>query len=328
MHLRSVLRAAAAAVALGVAAPLTALPQQPECIVPARPGGGFEFTCLLLQSGLLGEGLLEGPMRITYVPGGVGAIAYSTVIAQRPAEDDLVVAFSSGSLLNLAEGKFGRYTENDVRWLAALGTDYGAISVRDDSRIRNLKDLAAALAADPATVVFGVAGTKGGQDWMKAALIARSAGLRHRDLRFVAFEGGGEAFVALRGGHVQVVSGDAFEAGQSVEAGKGLHVIAVLAPERLPGRLSDVPTAREQGFDIVWPTIRGLYMGRGVSEAGYRQWQAAFDTLLASERYSKLRAERGLYPLAPGDGEGFAEYVRNEVRRYRALAREFDLGRK
>lgn len=327
MHPRSVLHASVAAAALLMAAPVTAFPQQPECIVPARPGGGFEFTCLLLQSGLLDEGLLKEPMRITYMPGGVGAMAYNTVIAQRSADDGLIVAFSSGSLLNLAEGKFGKHTENDVRWLAALGTDYGTISVRDDSPIRNLKDLAAAMRADPAKVVFGAAGTVGGQDWMKAALIAKSVGLSHRDLRFVAFEGGGEALVALRAGYVQVVSGDASEAAQSTQAGQGLRVIAVLAPERLPGRLSDVPTAKEQEFDIVWPTIRGFYMGPRVSEAGYRQWQAAFDTLLASERYAKLRGERGLHPLTPGDGQAFAEYVKREVRRYRALAREFGLGR-
>lgn len=327
MHRRSVLRASVAA-ALLVAASVTAFAQQPECIVPARPGGGFDFTCLLLQSGLLDEGLLKEPMRITYMPGGVGAMAYNTVIAQRPADDDLIVAFSSGSLLNLAEGKFGKYTENDVRWLAALGNDYGAISVRDDSPIRTLKDLASAMRADPAKVVFGAAGTVGGQDWMKAALIAKSAGLSHRDLRFVAFEGGGEALVALRAGYVQVVSGDASEVAQSSQAGQqGLRVIAVLAPERLPGRLADVPTAKEQEFDIVWPIVRGFYMGPRVSEAGYRRWQAAFSTLLASERYAKLRDERGLHPLTPGDGQAFAEYVKREVRRYRALAREFGLGR-
>ncbi len=62
---------------------------------------------------------IADPMRITYMPGGIGAVAYNAIVAQRPGEDNTIVAFSGGSLLNLAQGKFGRYNENDVRWLAA-----------------------------------------------------------------------------------------------------------------------------------------------------------------------------------------------------------------
>jgi hypothetical protein len=86
------------------------------------------------------------------------------------------VAFSGGSLLNLAQGKFGRYNENDVRWLAAVGADYGAVIVADNSPFKSLKDVMAAVKADPAKVVFGAGGTVGSQDWMKAALTAKAAG--------------------------------------------------------------------------------------------------------------------------------------------------------
>lgn len=69
-------------------------------------------------------------MRVTYMPGGVGAVAYNAVVAQRPADAGTLVAWSSGSLLNLAQGKFGRFDETNVRWLAAVGTSYGAIAVK------------------------------------------------------------------------------------------------------------------------------------------------------------------------------------------------------
>ncbi len=105
-------------------------PKRPECIAPASPGGGFDLTCKLAQSGLVEAKLLDRPMRVTYMPGGVGAVAYNTVVAQRPADGDTIVAFSSGSLLNLAQGKFGRFDEKAVRWLAAVGASYGAIAVK------------------------------------------------------------------------------------------------------------------------------------------------------------------------------------------------------
>ena len=56
-------------------------PKRPECIAPASPGGGFDLTCKLAQSALVNEKLLSKPMRVTYMPGGVGAVAYNAVVA-------------------------------------------------------------------------------------------------------------------------------------------------------------------------------------------------------------------------------------------------------
>ena len=74
---------------------LLAEPKRPECIAPAKPGGGFDLTCKLAQSGLKDSGLLEAPMRVTCMPGGVGAVAYNAVVAQRAAEAGTITAFSS-----------------------------------------------------------------------------------------------------------------------------------------------------------------------------------------------------------------------------------------
>lgn len=65
---------------------LAAEPKRPECIAPASPGGGFDLTCKLVQSALVQEKILSKPMRVTYMPGGVGAVAYNAVVAQRPAD--------------------------------------------------------------------------------------------------------------------------------------------------------------------------------------------------------------------------------------------------
>jgi putative tricarboxylic transport membrane protein len=69
------------------------------------------------------------------MPGGIGAVAWHTLVSQRRAEPDTLVAFSGGSLLNLAQGKFGKASAGDVRWVAALGADYGMIAVRADSPV-------------------------------------------------------------------------------------------------------------------------------------------------------------------------------------------------
>lgn len=194
---RSLRRFALAAGCVLFAGQLMAEPKRPECIAPASPGGGFDLTCKLAQSALVNEKLLTKPMRVTYMPGGVGAVAYNAVVAQRPADAGTLVAWSSGSLLNLAQGKFGRFDETNVRWLAAVGTSYGAIAVKSDSPYKTLDDLVQALKKDPSAVVIGSGGTVGSQDWMQTALIAKAAGINPRDLRYVALEGGGEIATAL-----------------------------------------------------------------------------------------------------------------------------------
>lgn len=186
-------------------------PSRTECIAPAKPGGGFDLTCKLIQVSLLETGAIEKPMRVTYMPGGVGAVAYNAIVAQRPGEPGTVVAFSGGSLLNLSQGKFGRYGVDDVRWLASVGTDYGMIAVRADSPWKTLKDLMTAMEKDPNSVVIGAGASIGSQDWMKSALLAQKANVDPHKMRYVAFEGGGEPVTALMGNHVQVVSGDLSE---------------------------------------------------------------------------------------------------------------------
>jgi putative tricarboxylic transport membrane protein len=298
--------------------------QAAECIVPSKPGGAMDLTCKLAQKSLA---TLPGsqPMRLVYRPGGIGAVAWHSLVSQRRAEPNTLVAFSGGSLLNLAQGKFGKATADDVRWVAALGADYGMIAVRSDSPYKSLADLVAALKRDPSKVLIGVSGTIGSQDWLKVALLVRQAGMDPKVLRFVALEGGGESFTAMQADYVQVVSGDVSEASLAIAGGK-IRVLAVMSEQRLPGSLAGVPTAREQGYDLVWPVIRGLWMGPQVADADYRQWVATFDKLLATSEFAQLRTAAGLYPFSL-TGQALNDYVHKAVDDYGKRASQLGLVR-
>lgn len=297
-----------------------------ECIVPSKPGGGFDLTCKLAQKGLQALPQAapgEAPLHISYLPGGIGAVAWSSIISQRRAEPDTLIAFSGGSLLNIALGKFGRASPNDVRWVAGLGTDYGMIAVRADSPYKTLRDFVNALRHSPEKVTIGAGGTIGSQDWLKVALIAKQGGADPKALRFVAFEGGGESFTALMAGYVQAVSGDVSEAAQQLGAGK-IRVLAVLSDARLTGPLAEVPTAHEQGFDVTWPIIRGVYVGPNVSNADYRKWVTTFDRMMAQPSFAQLRAAHGLHPFAL-TGDELTEYINKTVDNYGKQAKELGL---
>ena len=293
-----------------------------ECLITSKPGGGMDLTCKLAQKALHDQpGAPE--LMLSYLPGGVGAVAWHSVVSQRRSEANTLVTFSGGSVLNLALGKFGKADVDDVRWVAAFGADYGMVAVRADSPYKTLSDLLGAIKRNPKQVLIGMSGTVGSQDWIKMALLARMAGVDPRKLRFVALEGGGEQFIAMGAGHVQAVSGDTSEALLAARAGN-VRVLAVLSEGRLPGALAGVRTAREQGYDVVWPVIRGVWMGPDVREADYRRWVKAFDGVESSPAFAEMRAQAGLYPFAL-TGDALTRYDKQSVDTYHRQARQFKL---
>ncbi|MBW8716695.1 MAG: tripartite tricarboxylate transporter substrate binding protein [Variovorax paradoxus] len=297
-----------------------------DCIIPAKAGGGFDLTCALARDALQAVRPRRPPLGQRYLPGGIGAVAFDRIATGRLGGPGTLVAFSSGSLLNLAQGRFGPHPPTAVRWIATLGTDYGVIAVHRDSPYKRLPDLIAALRQEPSRVAFGAGGTVGSQDWVKAALLVRAAGRDHRAMRFVSFEGGGDALGALQGRHVDVFPGDAAEALQAIAGGAAVRLLAVLSQARLGGALTGVPTAREQGVDIVWPTVRGLYLSANVPDAAMRAWTAAFAEAAAAPGYAALRERHGLYPFAL-TGAALDDYVQARIKTYQALADELGLRR-
>jgi putative tricarboxylic transport membrane protein len=297
-----------------------------ECVIPARAGGGFELTCALAGDALQTVRPSRPPLARRPMPGGIGALAFDQVASGRLGGDGLLVAFSSGSLLNLAQGRFGAHSAADVRWVATLGTDYGVVVVHRDSPLRTLQDLLAALRRRPSDIVFGAGGTVGSQDWVKAALLTRHAGHDPRAMRFVAFEGGGDALRALQGRHVDVFPGDAAEALQAIAGGAALRLLAVLSYDRLDAALAGVPTAREQSVDLVWPTVRGLYASAGMSDAARRAWARAFDEAMQAATFPALLRRHRLYPHAL-TGAALDGFVAERIAGYRRLADELGLRR-
>lgn len=320
---------AATASAFSIATPTITLaePANPECIAPAQPGGGFDITCKLAQSALQQSGALQSQLRVSYMPGGIGAVAYNAIVGQRRAEPGTIVAFSAGSLLNIAQGKFGAYSEKDVRWVASIGTDYGAVVVQADSPYKNLIELMDAIKKDPTSVIIGAGGTIGSQDWMKAAMAARAAGIDYKAMRFVAFEGGGDCSTALQGGHVDVCMNDVGDSQAAIDGGAPLKLLAIFSEERLPGKLAEVQTAKEQGFDILWPIVRGFYVGPDVSDEDYKWWSDAFEATMKSPDYATALQERNLFPLSMTGAETTA-FIEERVAAYKTLAADFGLATK
>jgi putative tricarboxylic transport membrane protein len=268
--------------------------EKPECIAPANPGGGFDLTCRVAQTGL--QPYVKAPIQVNFMPGGIGAVAINLFNTTRTDDPNAIVAFSSGSLLNMATGKYGEWGGDDVRFVASAGADYGAVIVKADSPFQSLADVMAAAKADLSSVVIGAGGSVGSQDWMKAALLMKADGLDPKAMRYVAFDGGGESIAALLGGSIQVYTGDVAEMTAHLDAGT-MRILAVMSPERLPAPFDVFPTAKEQGYDAEWIILRGFYMGKNVSDEAYNAWADAFKAAYATPEFAAIQKDKGLLPL-------------------------------
>lgn len=239
-----------------------------ECIAPANAGGGWDLTCRTLARALGELGLAPGMVRVSNMPGAGGGIAYAHAVSQRHGDGNVLVAASPATVLRLAQGQFAHLTEEDVRWVGAVATDYGMLAVQPEAPWTNLEALLEQWRRDPASIVVSGGSAVGGQDHMKILLLADRAGIDPRRVRYVPFDGGGEALTALLGGFVNVFSGDVTGGQAQLEAGN-IRVLAVLGAERMDGPLAAVPTARELGYPVEWVTWRGFYAPGGIADDAY-----------------------------------------------------------
>lgn len=215
-------------------------PRNPECIAPAGAGGGWDFTCRSVAQVMQDLKIVSQPIKTTNLTGGGGGVAYANVVTQRNNDANLIVAAIPATTVRLAQGQFSRFTERDVRWLGAVAADFGLVAVKADAPWKTMQELVAAWKTDPAKIAVGGGSAVGGQDHMKVLLLGRAAGIEPRSIKYVPFDGGGQALTSLLGGFIQVFAGDASELRAQVESGT-VRVLGVMSPRRL---LRPMPTCR------------------------------------------------------------------------------------
>lgn len=315
----------AAIAVISFATPSSAFePQNPECIAPANPGGGWDFTCRQVGKVLYDLKKTSGPVQVTNKAGGGGAVAFAEVIAKRNSDNNLIVAASTATTTRLAQGQYAGFTADQVRWVGAVGADYGVIGVAKDSPYKTLSDLMDAIKADPSKVAIAGGSAVGGWDHLKVLIAAKAAGIDNvKSIKYVAFQGGGEAVTQLVGGHVQAFSGDISEALGFMQSGD-LRVLAVLAPERLPGDLGKIPTAKEQGVDALGANWRGFYAPGEMSDEAYQFWSNSVTDIYASDEWKKIMTDNGLMPFGKSGAE-LTEFVKQQVAEIQVISKDIGL---
>ncbi|WP_068776447.1 tripartite tricarboxylate transporter substrate binding protein [Paenibacillus sp. FJAT-26967] len=263
-------------------------PEKPLVVVaPSGAGGGWDKTARSVAK-VLGEAkLVEQPMTVENKPGG-GGVVFMAQYATQDKKNDYRLFVNSPPILinNLKKEGNSPYGYKDTTPLAQLTKDYGALVVPADSKYKDLKSVLDALKANPDTVIVAGGSAPGSMDHLVAVLPAYKAGIDPKKVKYVSYDGGGQAMTALLGGNADVIATDASSVGEYVKAGK-VKVLAVSAPKRLEGILKDVPTMKEQGLDAEFNIWRGVFGPKEMTADAKAYWETKLKALHESEAWKK-----------------------------------------
>ncbi|MEQ9041868.1 MAG: tripartite tricarboxylate transporter substrate-binding protein [Silicimonas sp.] len=291
-----------------------------ECIAPANPGGGWDFTCRQVGKLLYDLGQVDQPVQITNMAGAGGGLAYAHTVAERNDDAELIVAASSATTTRLAQKAFGDATADQVRWVGAIGADPGVIIVAADSPLQNLDDMVNAIKADPGSVAFAGGSAAGGFDHMKPLMVLKSGGFDDiTKVKYIGVDGGADAITQTVGGFTQAMTGDMSEIVGFMKSGE-VRALAVLTEERVPG-FEDIPTAIEQGYDVVAVNWRGFYVPKGISDEEFATWADKIRTVAESPEWAETMAANGLAAFTKV-GPDFQNWVDQVIADTEELSRE------
>ena len=301
------------AAAISVCATTAALADWPtdrpiEMIVAYAPGGGTDIMLRTLAPYL--EADLGTQIPVMNRPGASGEIAY-TALAQAKPDGYTISSLNTPGFLTMRIGRELRFDPAAICPIARIVEDPGMFVVQDGSEYNSLADLVAFAKENPGAVSIGTTGI-GTDEHLAMLQLEQSAGI---DLTAVPFGGANEAKTALLGGHVTAIGLNVGEFA-SAEPGqiKGLAQFAkersILAP--------DLPTATEQGFDVLMSSERGLAAPCAVPEEQRARLSEAVDKALANPEFQEKAKQQGL-ALSYQSGADWSAAMPERLARYEEI---------
>jgi putative tricarboxylic transport membrane protein len=307
----------AAAAVLALAAPAAAEMGAVEIIAPAGPGGGYDQLARAVQL-TLEQAELAANAQVINVPGAGGTIGLAQFI-NAPASSDKLIVAGLGMVGAIAVNK-SPVTLEQVTPLARLTGEYQPLVVAASSPIQTLDDLAAMYRADPGAVTWG-GFALGSPDHLISAMTVKAMGEDVSKMNYIVSGAGGEMLGQLLGGHITVATGGLNELAGLIETGQ-LRALAISSPERLPG--FDIPTFKEQGYDVELVNWRGLLAKDGLSEADLAGMDETIDQMVATEAWQALVKERGWVDMHQDSAE-FAAFLETETPNIQQILGELGL---
>jgi putative tricarboxylic transport membrane protein len=334
IHIARIARTGRAAIVAASAAALLGFPPgslaqgawQPEkaveLVVGSAPGGGNDTVARVIHKIMQENKLVPVPVAVLNKPGGNQSISRAYIL-QHTGDPHF---FDMGTPTLISNHIAGRSKQHfrDFTPIALMINEYTAITVRADSPIRNARDLVEHLRKDPGSVVIGIPNI-GGTNHLNLSLLLKTGGVNLKQLKVVVYRGASEGATALLGGHVHVIPTSVTGVIGLVRDGKA-RMISLAAPERMGGDLAQVPTLREQGYDVALSNWRSIVGTAGLNPAQVTYWENVLAKVVATDEW-KARLDKQFWDGNFLRSREFIQYLEKEYGQTRAVMADLGLAK-
>jgi tripartite-type tricarboxylate transporter receptor subunit TctC len=251
-----------AALVLGFIQPAAAeYPEKPiKMIVAYAPGGSTDITARVLAPFI--EKYLGGGAKVVVEnrPGAGGEIGFTALATAAP--DGYTIGFiNTPNLISIPIERSVKFNWKQYDLIGNLLDDPGGFSVNSSGKIKNLKDLVEFGKANPGAVTYGTTGV-GSDDHLSMLAFERLTGIK---ATHAPFPGASAVRTALTGNHIMLGSMNIGEAMQYTASGSPFINLGQMSEKRVD-IAPDVPTFKEQGYDMVFASLRGVGAPKGLPD--------------------------------------------------------------
>lgn len=289
-HLTSIRAAILSCVALGSSAWAAWPEDKPiELVVGFAAGGETDVLARTLAPFLQKHLSDKANIVVVNKPGASGSIANSYV--QRATKDGYTIGMVNTPPMNFMPlVQNTPYNPDQFALIGRVVSDPTLLVVRDDNPIKSLKELVNAVKANPESVSVGQNGL-GSNGGVALNILMLESGASFNE---VPFSGTGQSKIALMGQHVDMIFASHTAVPTPDQEQTKLRILAQFVEDRAP-MLPAVPTAKEEGFDVVVPSDRGLAVDKGVSPDIQSKLQHALEAALNDPEF--LNAAKAFAPI-------------------------------
>ena len=302
-----------------------AAPWQPtknvEFVVPAGTGGGADQMARLIQGIITKNNLMKTSMIVVNKGGGAGAEGFLEIKNAKGDPHKIVITLSNVFTTPLATGV--PFSWKDMTPVAMLALDEFVLWVNAETPYKTTQEYLAAVKASGGKLKMGGTGSKQ-EDQIITALIEKSQGTK---FIYVPYKGGGEVAVQLVGKHIDSTVNNPIEAVAQWRGSK-VRPLCVFDGKRLVYKdkiadksWADIPTCKENGLDVEYLMLRGIFMAPGVSPEQIAYYVDLMKKVRATAEWKKFMDE-GAFNQTFMEGAEFARWVANEEIRHRLLMQE------
>ncbi len=282
-----------------------------------KAGGGSDQLAQVTQPFL--EKVLKQRFVNVYKPGADGAIAWKEVAKDtKPDGYTLTTCLTPKTQLNAMVNANSGYAMTDFEPIANMIFDPGILVVAPDSKYKTLQELIDAAKKAPGQIKLSHSGN-GGDDWFNALMISKLAGVT---FNLIPFDGDAPAWQAAAGGHVDVCSTNVGVV-TGVVQGKKLRGLAVYTEKRLTS-ISEVPTLKEQGINLIEGSYRGYLVPKGTPKEIITILADGLEKVSADPQHRAACAALNMVPDFKR-GDAFKTFLAQEEEMLRKVAKEMKL---